>query len=236
MSLPTRPSLSSQSTGEVIAAGTVIETRDTFFDEENNAYAQMLNGGWIVVRKGALVACEKVEAPPKVTPGEWLYEGELRERAVCLSVAVCLTCVVWCCVLVVNPQGMRFAKTTDISKASHRNEQVHACGTIIKGVEKVVPPETSSVQVNVVRLENGIGYLFEDFKTGEVLDRLGEELLVLHAPSEENADHRCCVLYLTYYYGVTVVCICLGVSATSTPVCAPRRELSCSPLPSRSPQ
>lgn len=27
----------------------------------------MLNGGWVVVRKGALIACEKVDSPPKVT-------------------------------------------------------------------------------------------------------------------------------------------------------------------------
>ena len=50
----------------MIGAGTLIETKDSFFDEDNNAYAQLESGGWIVVRKGALVACEKVDAPPKV--------------------------------------------------------------------------------------------------------------------------------------------------------------------------
>ena len=90
----------------------------------------------------------------------------------------------------VNPAGVRFAKTSDVSKASHRNEQVHALGAVVKAVEKTVPAETASCLVTTVRLENNFGYLFEDFRTGEVLDRLGEELLVLQAPTEENAAHR----------------------------------------------
>ena len=85
---------------------------------------------------------------------------------------------------------MRFAKTSDVSKASHRNEQVHALGAMVKAVEKVVPAETASCLVTTVRLENNLGFLFEDFRTGEVLDRLGEELLVLHAPAEDNTEHR----------------------------------------------
>ena len=91
---------------------------------------------------------------------------------------------------VVNPAGVRFAKTSDVSKASHRNEQVHALGAVVKAVEKTVPSETASCLVTTVRLENNLGFLFEDFRTGEVLDRLGEELLILHAPSEGNTAHR----------------------------------------------
>jgi hypothetical protein len=87
---------------------------------------------------------------------------------------------------------MRFAKTTDLGKAAHRNEQVHALGAVLRATEKIVPLESAACLVTTVRLENNQGFLFEDFRTGEVLDRLGEELLVLHVPPDNlSGDENC---------------------------------------------
>ena len=152
------PTLSAQSTGLVVSKDSIIPTRN-IVSGDGNVFVELVEGGWVVVQKGTLQACIKINGPSMKT-GEWLYE-------------------------VVHPSGARFARTSNISEASDRNEKLHPKGTVLKAISKRT--EIESV-VTVVQLDQNQGWLFEHANTGEVLDRLGNELVVI--ASDENRELR----------------------------------------------
>lgn len=154
----TEPNLTSHSTGLVVSKDSIIPTRN-IISGDGNIFVELVEGGWIVVQKGQLQACIKINGPSMKT-GEWLYE-------------------------VVHPSGARFARTSDITDASDRNEKLHPKGTMLKAISKRT--EIESV-VTVVQLDQDNGWLFEHANTGEVLDRLGNELVVI--PSDETRELR----------------------------------------------
>ena len=154
----TEPTLFAQSTGLVVSKDSIIPTRN-IVSGEGNIFVELIEGGWVVVQKGQLQACIKINGPSMKT-GEWLYE-------------------------VVHPSGARFARTPDISEASERHEKSHPKGTVLKAISKRT--EIESV-VTVVQLDADNGWLFEHANTGEVLDRLGNELVVI--PSNEGRELR----------------------------------------------
>ena len=154
----TEPTLFAQSTGLVVSKDSIIPTRN-IVSGEGNIFVELIEGGWVVVQKGPLQACIKINGPSMKT-GEWLYE-------------------------VVHPSGARFARSSDISEASERHEKSHPKGTVLKAISKRT--EIESV-VTVVQLDGDNGWLFEHANTGEVLDRLGNELVVI--PSNEGRELR----------------------------------------------
>eukprot|EP01041_Mallomonas_annulata_P003451 gene3451-6857_t len=86
---------------------------------------------------------------PKRVQGEWYYE-------------------------VVHPNGMRFASLPEIT--AERHEHIHPKGNVLKGIEKITEPASP---LTVVRLQNDYGWLFESTITGEVLDRLDDDVVLI---------------------------------------------------------
>lgn len=84
---------------------------------------------------------------------------------------------------VVHANGMRFAKSDDLANASDRHEKVHPEGAIIKATEKKV--EAGSMVAKIL-LANNCGWIFENSRTGEVLDRLGDQAVVLPTLPEQR--------------------------------------------------
>ena len=111
---------------------------------------QDYDGGWVVARKQQIVTAETLSAA-RTLNGPFFYK-------------------------VVHPSGARFAISSDVSASSNRHDVIHAMGSVLVGVDKRM--ETGS-HVAVVQLDQGLGWLFENARTGEVLDRLGQEPIVI---------------------------------------------------------
>jgi hypothetical protein len=156
----TLPDLTSIPTGRVVNCESIVTTKkDLFKDEDGDTFIEISEGGWIVVKKGTMNTCVRINGPD-IKNGEWIYE-------------------------VVHPSGSRFAKSSYISDASDRHEKLHVKGTIIKGIMKKT--DLGSV-ITMVQLEMNSGWIFEHATTGQVLDRLGSELVVI--PVDGSREFR----------------------------------------------
>jgi hypothetical protein len=153
------PNLTAESTGRVIACDSIITSKREPFRDGDNLFIEVSEGGWVVAQKGNLQACVRINGPI-VTSGEWLYE-------------------------VVHPSGTRFAKSSNIAEASERNEMLHPKGSIIKAICKKT--DLGSI-ITTVQLDNNYGWIFEHSATGQVLDRLGNELVVV--PVDDYREMR----------------------------------------------
>lgn len=153
------PNLTSLSTGRVISCESIVTTRKNLWKDGENLFIEVTEGGWVVVKRGSLNACARISGPD-IKTGEWSYE-------------------------VIHPSGSRFATSPNISEASDRHEKVHQKGTIIKAIRKRT--DIGSV-ITMVQLEADNGWIFEHASTGQVLDRLGNELVVV--PIDSNREFR----------------------------------------------
>jgi hypothetical protein len=151
--------LTAESTGRVIACDSIITSKREPLRDGDNVFIEISEGGWVVAQKGNLQACVRINGPI-VTSGEWLYE-------------------------VVHPSGTRFAKSSNIAEASERNEMLHVKGSTIKAICKKT--DLGSI-ITTVQLDNNYGWIFEHSATGQVLDRLGNELVVI--PVDEYREMR----------------------------------------------
>jgi hypothetical protein len=156
----TSPDLTSIPTGRIINCESIVMTNKNLYTDKNgDTFIEISEGGWVVVKKGTMNACIKTNGPD-IKNGEWLYE-------------------------VVHPSGSRFAKLSNISDAFDRHEKLHVKGTIIKGIMKKT--DFGSV-ITMVQLEMCIGWIFEHAITGQVLDRLGNDLVVI--PVDGTREYR----------------------------------------------
>ena len=153
------PNLTSQSTGRVISCDSIVTTRKNLWKDGDNFFIEVSEGGWVVVKRGVLNACARISGPD-IKIGEWSYE-------------------------VIHPSGSRFAKSPNISEASDRYDRVHQKGTVIKAIRKRT--DIGSV-ITMVQLEADCGWIFEHASTGQVLDRLGNELVVI--PIDSSREFR----------------------------------------------
>ena len=153
------PNLTSQSTGRVISCDSIVTTRKNLWKDGDNFFIEVSEGGWVVVKRGVLNACARISGPD-IKIGEWSYE-------------------------VIHPSGSRFAKSPNISEASDRYDRVHQKGTVIKAIRKRT--DIGSV-ITMVQLEADCGWIFEHASTGQVLDRLGNELVVI--PIDNSREFR----------------------------------------------
>lgn len=156
----TKPDLTSPPTSRVINFESIVTTKKNLTRDENgDTFIELSEGGFVVVKRGTLNACVRVNGPDFKT-GEWTYE-------------------------VIHPSGSRFAKSSNISDASDRHEKLHRKGTIIKAIMKKT--DIGSV-ITMVQLEMDSGWIFEHATTGLVLDRLGNELVVI--PVDDSREFR----------------------------------------------
>lgn len=167
------PNLTSLSTGRVISCESVVTTRKNLWKDGENFFIEVSEGGWVVVKRGPLNACARISGPD-IKNGEWSYE-------------------------VIHPSGSRFAKSPNISEASDRYEKVHQRGTIIKAMRKRT--DIGSV-ITMVQLEADNGWIFEHASTGQVLDRLGNELVVI--PMDSNREFRLLLTLIFRFFHVEV--------------------------------
>jgi hypothetical protein len=133
------PDFSSEKTGINIPLDTIIIASD-FVSKPDGTRFLRIPEGWVVARKGDLIAAEEL-SPPRVLKGRFYYR-------------------------VVHPSGARFAISNDIAASSNRHEVTHPMGTILVATEKRV--DTPGSFVASVQLLNDMGYLFENARTAEV--------------------------------------------------------------------
>lgn len=160
LSVREEPKLTSALTGKTISYdSTVTTSKNIWRDESQNFFINITEGGWILIKQGNLNLCDRVKGPLIVT-GDWRYE-------------------------VVNPFGSRFAKSFNISEAKERHNTLHKSGSIIKAVRKRTDVGSAIV---MVQLDLNFGWIFEHSVTGQVLDRQGDEMVVL--PLDDNREFR----------------------------------------------
>ena len=153
------PTLNSPLTGRVLSYDTTVTTSKNIWKNGDNFFIEISEGGWIVIKEGSLNACVRIKGPVIVN-GDWAYE-------------------------VVNPFGSRFAKSFNISEAKERHALLHKSGSIIKAIRKRTDEASA---ITMVQLDKDYGWVFEHSVTKQVLDRQGDELVVL--PVDDNREFR----------------------------------------------
>jgi hypothetical protein len=153
------PSITAQATGLVVSRDSILPTKNIQTSSDGNVFIELVEGGWVIVQKGSHQVCIKINGP-MVKTGEWFYE-------------------------VIHPSGARFASSSNVTEASERNEKLHLKGSVVKAISKRT--EIESV-VTLVQLDDNNGWIFEHALTGEVLDRLGNELVII--PVDNNREMR----------------------------------------------
>lgn len=153
------PKLEATPTGRIINFDTSVTTSKNIWKDGDNFFIELTEGGWVVIKQGHLNSCVRIKGPVIVT-GDWAYE-------------------------VVNPFGSRFAKSFNISEAKERHLRQFKSGSIIRAIRKRTDVGSA---ITMVQLDLDYGWIFEHSVTGQVLDRQGEEMVVL--PVDDNREFR----------------------------------------------
>jgi hypothetical protein len=153
------PKLDAPATGRIINFDSTMSTSKNIWKDGDDFFIELTEGGWVVIKQGTLKPCVRIKGPVIVT-GDWAYE-------------------------VVNPFGSRFAKSYNISEAKERHIRQFKSGSIVRAVRKRTDVGSA---ITMVQLDLDYGWIFEHSVTGQVLDRQGEEMVVL--PVDDNREFR----------------------------------------------
>jgi hypothetical protein len=144
------PDFGAETTGNTIPPETIFMSTETIDKPDGSRFLRLADGGgWVVARKGQLLAAETFSMA-RTLLGPFYYK-------------------------VVHPSGARFAISAEVSASANRHEVTHALGKVLVANEKRMD---AGSHVAIVQLENSQGWIFENARTGEVLDRLGDEPIV----------------------------------------------------------